>query len=212
MGEGQINKGGREVEEGPPTPFAWLIQDFMIMEHQDSLPPPPHVIIIPFPLPSHIHSMLNLAQLLCISHLKVTFITTLHAHNNLLCFSDIISRFRPYSGFRFESIPDGLPDDHPRSGVGIMQVLHSLLATAKPLLKEMVISGGEDNVPARCIIADGLATFAVDVAEEVGVPIFSFHPVSAAATWAYFSIPSLIQAGELPFNSELYFLTSFFYH
>nr|GMD21832.1 7-deoxyloganetic acid glucosyltransferase-like [Ipomoea batatas]GMD21833.1 7-deoxyloganetic acid glucosyltransferase-like [Ipomoea batatas] len=146
--------------------------------------------------------MLNLAQLLCISHLKVTFITTVHARNNLLCFSDVISRFRRYSGFRFESIPDGLPDDHQRSGFGVVQVLHSLSATAKPLLKEIVASGGEDSVPPRCIIADGLANFAADVAEEVGVPVISFHPVSAAATWAYFSIPSLIQAGELPFNGK----------
>ncbi|XP_019176528.1 PREDICTED: 7-deoxyloganetic acid glucosyltransferase-like [Ipomoea nil] len=182
------------------------------MDHQATPPKPslplhPHIIIIAYPFPSHIHSMLNLAQLLCLSHLKVTFITTVHARNNLLCFSDVISRFRCYSGFRFETIPDGLPhgltDDHRSSGVGIVQLLHSLSATAKPFLKEIVVtSGGEDSAPQRCIIADGFANFAVDVAEEVGVPIISFHPVSAAATWAYFSIPSLIQAGELPFNGK----------
>ncbi|XP_019176531.1 PREDICTED: 7-deoxyloganetic acid glucosyltransferase-like isoform X2 [Ipomoea nil] len=151
---------------------------------------PPHVIIFPFPVPSHIHPMLNFAQLLCQSHLSVTFVMTVHARNAFSGFSDLKSHFAGGS-IRFEYIPDGLPDDHPR---GVPEVFGSLAATATPLVKEMA--------PPRCVVADGLLTFAVGMAEEVGLPIFQFHCVSASANWTCLSLPQLIPAGELPLKGR----------
>lgn len=41
-------------------------------------------------------------------------------------------------------------------------------------------------------------SFAIDVAREVGIPIFYFRTISACAFWAYYCIPEIIDAGELP--------------
>ncbi|XP_019176529.1 PREDICTED: 7-deoxyloganetic acid glucosyltransferase-like [Ipomoea nil] len=164
--------------------------------------------MFPFPLPSHIHSMLNLAQILCLSHLKVTLVLTLHARNNgFLRFSDLESQFSRYpGGIRFHYIPDGLPGDHPR---GVIELLVSLTATAKPLLKEMLLmvnlkeAAAPPPPPPRCVVlADGLLSFAIEVAEEVGVPFFYFQPVIACAIWTSLSLPQLIRGGELPLKGR----------
>ena len=53
-----------------------------------------------------------------------------------------------------------------------------------------------------CIIADGIMGFAIDVGNEVGVPTISFRTSSPCAFWAYFSLPQLIEAGEVPFKGN----------
>ncbi|CBI31572.3 unnamed protein product, partial [Vitis vinifera] len=56
--------------------------------------------------------------------------------------------------------------------------------------------------PVTCIIADGIMGFAIDVGNEVGVPTISFRTSSPCAFWAYFSLPQLIEAGEVPFKDD----------
>lgn len=52
--------------------------------------------------------------------------------------------------------------------------------------------------PVNCMITDGFMSFAIDVAREVGISIFYFRTISACAFWAYYCIPQIIDAGELP--------------
>ena len=53
-----------------------------------------------------------------------------------------------------------------------------------------------------CIIADGILTFAIDVVDEVRVPIILFRTTSACSFWAYFSLDQLIEAGEFPLKDD----------
>uniref|UniRef100_A0A5B7A208 Putative 7-deoxyloganetic acid UDP-glucosyltransferase-like protein n=1 Tax=Davidia involucrata TaxID=16924 RepID=A0A5B7A208_DAVIN len=173
----------------------------------DRLTLPPHVFIFPYPLQGHVNSMLKLADLLLVAGLDVTFLVTNHTHGCLLRHNNIQSRSDRYPGFLFQTISDGLPDDHPRSGHRLMELFDSLKATAKPLLKELLISDrlSTTNInrrPVTCIIADGVLSFALDVAEEIGIPIIYFRTISASAFWSYFCIPEIIEAGELPFSGE----------
>nr|GEU83549.1 7-deoxyloganetic acid glucosyltransferase [Tanacetum cinerariifolium] len=75
----------------------------------------PHVLIFPFPVQGHVSCMLKLAELLCLSGVDVTFLNSDIIHRRLLRYTDVVSRFSCYPGFRFETISDGLPTDHPRS-------------------------------------------------------------------------------------------------
>ncbi|TVU30612.1 hypothetical protein EJB05_22242, partial [Eragrostis curvula] len=60
--------------------------------------------------------------------------------------------------------------------------------------------GGVDSFPPlTCVFADGLLPFAIDVAEEVGVPALAFRTSSACSFLAYLSVPRLLELGELPF-------------
>ncbi|KAB2063912.1 hypothetical protein ES319_A10G250800v1, partial [Gossypium barbadense] len=132
----------------------------------------PQVLIFPFPAQGHVNSMLKLAELLALASLTVTFLSSKYNHECLVCHIDILSHFTQYPGFKFETIPDGLPQDHPLLGI--------------------------DNPPPDCIIGDGALGFTFDVANELGIPIIQFCTISAGCIWVYFSISDMIQAGELP--------------
>ena len=60
-----------------------------------------------------------------------------------------------------------------------------------------------DQVPVTCIIADGLVSFPIEVAEEFNISIIAFRTPSAHFLWACFSIPNPIEQGQIPFAGEL---------
>ncbi|XP_034704398.1 7-deoxyloganetic acid glucosyltransferase-like [Vitis riparia] len=162
----------------------------------------PHVLIFPFPIQGNINSMLKLAELLCLADIQVTFLNCHYPHRRLLSYSNIQARFSRYPGFRFETISDGLPMEHPRTAEQFLDVVDGVKTTTAPLFMEMMISwcrsASDTRSPLTCIIADGLMSFAIDVANEVGLPVIIFRPISACSFWAYFSLPQLIEAGEVP--------------
>ncbi|VFQ72852.1 unnamed protein product [Cuscuta campestris] len=162
-------------------------------------PPPPHVLIFPLPIQGPVNTMLKLAEILCLRHIGVTFLNTHHVHRRLLRFTDAGERFAKYSGFRFATVPDGLPEDNPRTGDQIMRLIESMEQVTRPLFREMVVAGGLDR-PVTCLLVDGILTFAVDVAEEGGVPLLYFDTISPCGLWSFMCVPKLIEAGELPFQ------------
>ncbi|CAI9779577.1 unnamed protein product [Fraxinus pennsylvanica] len=162
---------------------------------------PPHVLIFPVPIQGHVKSMLNLAELLCLSGLDITFMVSDFSHNRLLKHTTVVSRFKQYPGFRFQSITDGLPDDHSRAGQEVMDLLPSTKNITAPLFKQMMVEknlfASETRRPVTCIIADGSLPFVGDFALEKGIPLIYFRTISACSFWAYFCIPELIEAGEI---------------
>uniref|UniRef100_A0AAT9US15 Glycosyltransferase n=1 Tax=Mitragyna speciosa TaxID=170351 RepID=A0AAT9US15_9GENT len=167
---------------------------------------PPHVLIFPLPIQGHVNSMLRLAELLCLADLDITFIVSEFSHNRLLKHTSVASRFGRYPGFRFQSISDGLPDDHPRAGERVMDIMPAIKNVTGPLFKQMMIEKNCFVSPTRrpitCIIADGVLSFAGDFAEEKGIPLIYFRTVSACSFWACFCMPELIEAGDIPLKGE----------
>ncbi|KAI3458633.1 hypothetical protein Pfo_015296 [Paulownia fortunei] len=148
---------------------------------------PPHVLIFPLPIQGHLNSMLNLAELLCLAELDITFIVSDFSHRRLLKHTVVPSTFANYPGFRFQTISDGLPDDHPRAGAQVMDIF--------PSFKKKIAS--PNRRPVTCIISDGLLDFKADFPEH-GVPLICFRTIGACAFWAWFFINELIEADEIP--------------
>ncbi|XP_071705911.1 7-deoxyloganetic acid glucosyl transferase-like isoform X2 [Rutidosis leptorrhynchoides] len=166
---------------------------------------PPHVLIFPLPLQGPVNSMFKLAELLCLSGFHITFLVTDHIHTRLLKYSNIQSRFERYPGFQLETISDGLPEDHPRSGNGLMEMFDSLKTKNKILFKDLLTSGKlnlDSRRPVTCIIADGIMGYTCDVANDVGIPIIFVRTISACCLWVFFCLPKLIESGELPFSDN----------
>nr|XP_009773593.1 PREDICTED: 7-deoxyloganetic acid glucosyltransferase-like [Nicotiana sylvestris] len=99
----------------------------------------PHVLIFPLPIQSPVDSMLQLAELLCLAGLKVTFLNTNYNQERLLFHTNIVeSRFDKYPEFRFRTTSDGLPEENPRSAEYFCQIISSLQAMAEPFPGEFL--------------------------------------------------------------------------
>ncbi|RWV96858.1 hypothetical protein GW17_00040399 [Ensete ventricosum] len=165
-----------------------------------------HVLVFPFPLQGHVNSMLKLAELLSLAGLHVTFLNTDHNLGLLAQHSVAYARLVRSPRFRFRSIPDGLEDERPRSASRLLDLAESLQTRSVGPYKDLLLNlqrrdgEGHGGWPAlTCVIADGIMTFAVDIASEVGVPAMFFRTVSACSIWSYLCIPELLRTGELPF-------------
>ncbi|KAK6933082.1 hypothetical protein RJ641_035976 [Dillenia turbinata] len=163
----------------------------------------PRVLIFPIPIQGDLNFMLKLAELLCLSNLHVTFLNSHHAHTRLLRFTNIQTRFNRYPGFRFETISDGLAEDHPRTGDRFPELLDAMNRVTKPLFEELLtrLVVDERESPVSCVIADGVFVFALDVAERLGIKLIFARPISPYCLWTLHRIPQLIGAGEIPLGS-----------
>ncbi|MBA0780876.1 hypothetical protein Gotri_004927, partial [Gossypium trilobum] len=161
---------------------------------------PPHVVIFPLPLQGHINSMIKLAELLALAGFKLTFLNSHHNHERLIKFTNIVAYFKRYPGFELKTITDGLPLDHPRSGNWFLETYEeAIIMKIKQSFREMLMNS---NPPVDCVIADGFSGFAIDVANELGIPIIGFRTSSPRSFWVYYSITDIIKAGELPIRGS----------
>ncbi|EXC33352.1 UDP-glycosyltransferase 85A7 [Morus notabilis] len=177
----------------------------------------PHAVCIPHPTQGHINPMLNLAKLLHRRGFHITFVNTEFNHKRMLnsrrCKSLDIS-----PDFRFEAIPDGLPpppagddDDAVQhvpelcESIGnkcLLEPLRKLLA----MLNEGRSSNGFSTVipPVSCIVSDGIMTFTIEAAEELGIPVALFWTASACGFIAYKQYWDLVEKGLIPLKDESY--------
>ncbi|KAG6404389.1 hypothetical protein SASPL_136635 [Salvia splendens] len=111
------------------------------------------------PVQGHLNSMLNLSHLFCLAEFDVTFIISDFSHRRLLQHTTVAATFARYPGFQFLAFPDGLPEDHPRSGHRAMEFMSSVNNVTVPLFKEMMIQenflASATRRPVTCFVADG---------------------------------------------------------
>uniref|UniRef100_A0A0E0LKT0 Uncharacterized protein n=1 Tax=Oryza punctata TaxID=4537 RepID=A0A0E0LKT0_ORYPU len=164
-----------------------------------------HVLVFPWPVQGHINCMLHFATGLLGAGLHVTFLHSDHTLPAAGDDNDALAAASPR--LRYVSIPDGLPDGHPRNAGAAVRLMESVQTQAsayRSLLANLARDpAGDGNgggfPPVTCVVADGVMPFAVDVAEELGVPALSFRTASACSFLAYLSMPRLFELGELPF-------------
>ncbi|XP_010521179.1 PREDICTED: UDP-glycosyltransferase 85A3-like [Tarenaya hassleriana] len=161
----------------------------------------PHAVCVPYPAQGHINPMLKLAKLLHVRGFHVTFVNTEFNHRRLLR-SRGPHALAGLPSFRFETIPDGLPEtdvdatqDIPALCKSIME--NRMLAPFRELLRRVNFAGKE--IPAvSCVVADGAMSFTVDAAEELGVPVVLLRTNSACVFMLYLHYHHLIQKGLIP--------------
>lgn len=157
-----------------------------------------HVLIFPCPAQGHVTCMLQLAELLALSSIHVTFLNTDHIHRRLLRFADLSSRFAAYPNLHFLTFSDELPDDDPRHGDNLGQHIKQVNLHAKPQLRKICL---EPSGKSRfsCVIADGIfGRLSNELGQELGIPVVYFRTFSACCFWSYFSAPKLFECNELP--------------
>ncbi|KAL6292338.1 hypothetical protein ACE6H2_000480 [Prunus campanulata] len=166
---------------------------------------PVHVVCIPVPAQSHTKAMLKLAKLLHHRGLHITFVNTEFNHKRFL------KSLGPNSldglpSFRFETIPDGLPssgEDTTQDQLLLGEsIINNLLAPFRDLLRKLNHTATPDNPPVTHILSDGLMTFAITAAEEIGIPVVLMFSISASSFMGYKQYPTLLEKGLAPLKDE----------
>ncbi|KAJ4750511.1 Glycosyltransferase [Rhynchospora pubera] len=167
----------------------------------------PHAVCIPYPAQGHVTPMLKLAQLLHSCYgFHITFVNTHYNHRRLLNSGAILSHLN-VPDFRFESIPDGLPappegfDDATQD---IPELCQSVEKNCLQPFKELLgkVNGVDGSPPVSCIVSDGVMSFTLDAAQEIGLPEVIFWTTSTCGYSGYLHYKELIQRGIVPLKDE----------
>ncbi|KAF4388428.1 hypothetical protein F8388_012405 [Cannabis sativa] len=166
----------------------------------------PHAVCIPFPAQGHINPMLKLAKLLHSRGFHITFVNTEFNHKRLLK-SRGPNSLDGLPSFTFQTIPDGLPPTDVDATQDIPSLCYSTprnsLVPFKNLLANLN-SSSSGVPPVTCVVSDGVMSFTLDAAQELGIPEVLFWTTSACGFLGYVHYKELVQKGLTPLKDESY--------
>lgn len=159
----------------------------------------PHVTCVPYPAQGHINPMLKLAKLLHAKGIHVTFVNTVYNHNRLLR-SRGPNALDGLPSFRFETIPDGLPETNVDATQDITSLCESTMKNCLAPFEELLwrINASDDVPPVSSIISDDCMSFTLDAAEKLCIPHLLFWSTSACGLMAYLHFDHFIEKGLCP--------------
>ncbi|TMW84038.1 hypothetical protein EJD97_000173, partial [Solanum chilense] len=151
---------------------------------------------------------LKLAKILHHKGFHITFVNTEFNHRRFL-------RSRgPHSldgllSFRFVTIPDGLPPSDADATQDIPSLNESTTKTClgpfRELLAKLNGTNNTSNVPpVTCIVSDGIMSFTLAAAQEIGVPEVQLWTTSACGFLGYMHYTTLIEKGYAPLKDVSY--------
>ncbi|WOH04906.1 hypothetical protein DCAR_0624318 [Daucus carota subsp. sativus] len=168
----------------------------------------PHAMCIPVPTQGHISPMLKLAKLLHHKGFHISFVNTEFNHRRLL-HSRGPAALDGLPDFRYYAIPDGIPPSDPNATQSPPLIFsYTPVHCLKPITS-LVSQFNEANVdsdvpPVTCIIADGLMTFALKVADQFRIAKVLFWTASTCGLLAYSQYGQLVERGYTPLKDESY--------
>ncbi|KAI4337681.1 hypothetical protein L6164_016065 [Bauhinia variegata] len=164
-----------------------------------------HAVCIPYPAQGHINPMLKLAKLLHFKGFHVTFVNTEYNHKRLLK-SRGSDSLNGLPSFRFQTIPDGLPEPDVDATQDIPSLCDSTRKTCLPHFRNLLskLSDTPGVPPVSCIVSDGVMSFTLDAAKELGVPEVLFWTTSACGFLGYLHYRHLIDKGIVPLKDSSY--------
>jgi hypothetical protein len=164
----------------------------------------PHAVCLPCPEQGHITPMLKLTKLLHARGFHITFVNTEFNHRRLLR-SRGPDALNGVPGFHFAAIPDGLP---PSDADATQDVPTRCKSTSTKCLPHLLALLADLNAPTSevppvtCLVVDGVMSFGIDAAREIGVPVASLWTASACGFMGYYNIRQLLDRGLVPFKDD----------
>ncbi|KAK7275780.1 hypothetical protein RIF29_16902 [Crotalaria pallida] len=165
----------------------------------------PHAVCIPYPAQGHINPMLKLAKILHFKGFHITFVNSEYNHKRLLK-SRGPDSLNGLPSFRFETIPDGLPEPDVDATQDIPSLCDSTTKTCLPHFKNLIskLNNTPNVPPVICIVSDGVMSFTVDAALELGIPEVLFWTTSACGFMCYTQYHKLIEKDTVPLKDSSY--------
>ncbi|KQJ82903.1 7-deoxyloganetin glucosyltransferase [Brachypodium distachyon] len=159
----------------------------------------PHAVCVPFPAQGHVTPMLKLAKILHCRGFHVTFVNSEFNHRRLLR-SQGAGALDGLEGFRFATIPEGLPPSDVDATQDVPSLCRSTKDTCLPHFRSLLadLNASADSPPVTCVVADNVMSFTLDAARDIGVPCALFWTASACGYMGYRHYRTLIDKGFFP--------------
>ncbi|XP_073010065.1 7-deoxyloganetin glucosyltransferase-like [Typha latifolia] len=165
----------------------------------------PHAVLIPQPAQGHVTPMLQLAKVLHARGFHITYVNSEYNHKRLLR-SRGSNSLNGLDDFRFEAIPDGLPQPDEDVTQDIAELCISTTKNCVVPFRDLLIrlNSCPGKPPVSCVIADGVMSFAQRVAEDLSIIGLVFWTTSACGFMGYLHFSELIKRGYTPIKDESY--------
>lgn len=146
--------------------------------------------------------MMQLTKLLHSRGFYITFVNTEFNHNRLIRSHPDSVKDSP--SFKFETIPDGLPPSNPDATQNVASLLYYTPKHSKVPLRNLIKKLGniEGAPPVSVVISDGIMSFAIEVAKELGLPEVQLWTASACGFMAYLQFGELVKRNIFPLKDE----------
>ncbi|KAL8103696.1 7-deoxyloganetin glucosyltransferase-like [Apium graveolens] len=161
-----------------------------------------HVVCIPCPVQSHIKAMLKMAKLLHSKGAFVTFVNTEFNHKRFLR-SGGLQSLESLPGFRFETIPDGLPPSDADATQDIPVLCCCIIKNCMlPPFQNLLTKLNAEIHPVTSILSDGFMPFTADAAHSLGIPIVLLWTIAACAFMGFYQFKNALEKGVVPLKDE----------
>ncbi|OEL35652.1 7-deoxyloganetin glucosyltransferase [Dichanthelium oligosanthes] len=163
----------------------------------------PHAVLVPFAAQGHVTPMLKLGKILHCWGFHVTFVNTEYNHRRLLR-SRGAGALDGLPGFRFATIPDGLPPSDANVTQDVPSLCRSTEETCLLHFRALLadLNASPDVPPVTCVVGDDVMSFTLEAAREIGVPCALFWTASACGYMGYRYYRTLIDKGIFPLKEE----------
>jgi hypothetical protein len=160
----------------------------------------PHAVCLPYPAQGHITPMLNVAKLLHARGFHVTFVNTEYNHARLVR-SRGPAAVAGVPGFRYATIPDGLPpaeDDDVTQDIPALckSTTETCLGPFRRVLAEL--NADTAHPPVTCVVSDVIMGFSMEAAKELGLTYVQLWTASAISYLGYRHYRLLMKRGLAP--------------
>nr|GEZ63005.1 linamarin synthase 2-like [Tanacetum cinerariifolium] len=161
----------------------------------------PHAVLVPYPAQGHVNPFMKLAKLLHSHGFHITFVNTEFNHKRLIR-SKGPESVKGLLDFRFETIPDGMPYSDRDATQDIPMLCDMTRKTCLGPFKDLLSRLNELNgVPkVSCVIGDGVMSFAIQAAKDLGIPEVQFWTSPACAFMGFLHYREFIKRGIVPFK------------
>ncbi|KAK4734075.1 hypothetical protein R3W88_008336 [Solanum pinnatisectum] len=162
----------------------------------------PHAVFLPYPSQEHVTPMMSLAKLLYSRGFHITFVNTEFNHKRLIQ-SKGVDSVKGLLDFIFATIPDGKPSSDENATQDITLLCDTTRKTCLVPFKKLLTKLNSDEVPpVSCVISDGVMTFGIKAAQDLGIADVTFWTASVCAFVGYLHYRQLIKRGIFPFKSK----------
>ncbi|MFS8018580.1 putative 7-deoxyloganetin glucosyltransferase [Helianthus anomalus] len=161
----------------------------------------PHAVLVPYPAQGHVTPFMKLAKLLHSHGFHITFVNTEFNHRRLIR-SKGPESVKGVPGFCFETIPDGMPHSDRDATQDVPMLCDMTRKTCLGPFKELLCRLNlTDGVPkVSCVIGDGVMSFAIKGARDLGIPEVQFWTSPACAFMCFLHYREFIKRGIVPFK------------